>query len=225
MSDSTYVTVARAEYEAFSQELQERGPVAAADRSSARLDVLIDRAASSSTKTTACRNGCNYCCYYRVDVSADEVLLVSNFIHSRMSDEHVQAIRTRAQQNAKVINLLSVEQHMKTNVECCFLIGGSCSIYPVRPIACRSFHATDVDNCRLSYEQPENLGIPNSFVREVREVTEAHKHGRNAALAGSGMDHHMYEFQSAVHEVLSSDGAAKRFRKGKRSLIRAKLIT
>lgn len=225
MSHDVYITLARAEHEAFARELAQNGPIAASDRSSQRLDRLIQSASATSTRIAACQNGCNYCCYYRVDVSADEVLLIRDFVHSKMSPEQRAVIKTRAESNSAVIAPLSVMEHMRTNVECCFLINGSCSIYPVRPLACRSFHATDVQNCLRSFQEPENLEIPNSFVPEVHEATEAHKHGRAVALAKSGNDCHMYEFQTAVHEALSSDGAAKRFRKGKRSYIQAKLIT
>lgn len=225
MNRDAYFAIAEAECDAFSRELKDKDPITAASCSSSRLDLLIENAAKRATQVAACKNGCHYCCYYRVDVSADEVLLVRNFVESSMSADQRATIRARAEANAKVIGPLNMVEHMRTNVECCFLIGGSCSIYPVRPRACRAFHATDVQNCIRSFQEPENLAIPNSYVPEVHEATEAHKQGRNAALVKSGHDCHHYEFQTAVHEVLSVDGAAKRFRKGKRSFIQAKLTT
>lgn len=216
--------IARDESDAFSHDLRQHGVIIAATRSSRRLDNLISDAAASSKLTAACHKGCNYCCYFRVDVSADEVLLIKNFFEKHIVSEQQSLIREKAKVNAAIIAPLSYSEHMRTNIECCFLVDGECSIYPVRPVACRSFHATDADNCLLSYQEPDNLSITNSYIPAVSQVTNAYRVGRSTALSRSGSDRHVYEFQTAVNDVFSSDGTAKRFNKGKRSLIKAKII-
>jgi Fe-S-cluster containining protein len=67
---------------------------------------------------TPCKKGCDHCCYIPVSVSEVEIALI----------EKSQKIKRR-----KTIKTTRLED----NSPCPFLIGGKCSIYEVRPFACR----------------------------------------------------------------------------------------
>lgn len=189
------------------------------------IDVVMTTAETTSSSNIACKKACNYCCYFRVDVSADEVLLIEHYVRMNMPKAMQNIIRERVESNANQIASMTYDQHLHTNVQCCFLLDGICSIYAVRPHACRTFHATDVSNCQRSYLEPNNDSIRLTWIPEVRNVTQMHNHNRAITLQRAGLDYGFYEMQTAVHEALSNPRAIKRFRRGKRTLINAIKIT
>jgi hypothetical protein len=50
-----------------------------------RQDAAIRDAASTAGTSPACKAGCAYCCYYKVEARAAEVLAIKNFAVSRFS--------------------------------------------------------------------------------------------------------------------------------------------
>lgn len=113
---------------------------------SERFAVLVEVAEELSKTVTphlACKTGCSHCCYMSVAVSDLEAVTISRYTGLPM----------QSKQTARQF-LLQSEQMVKkyTGVPCTFLnTKGACSIYPVRPIACRTHHnlGPNSENCRI----------------------------------------------------------------------------
>lgn len=90
----------------------------------------------------ACRDGCSHCCHVPVQLSQVE----ANFIASRTG--------YRAAQSDRLAPMGAIRGYESP---CPFLAGSSCSIYPFRPIVCRSYVNLDRDSllCELT-----NHGAP-----------------------------------------------------------------
>lgn len=80
---------------------------------------------------TACRNGCNYCCYQAVAISsveADRISEYSGIPHSKLA---------AVGDLGEAINSVMSARKEYFQVPCPFLgISGECTIYEVRPIEC-----------------------------------------------------------------------------------------
>ena len=57
----------------------------------------------------------------------------------------------------QITNGLSSEARLAAQLPCAFLVKNSCSIYEVRPLACRGGNSIDADLCRQHVEDMENV--------------------------------------------------------------------
>ncbi|MCO5781385.1 YkgJ family cysteine cluster protein [Citrobacter meridianamericanus] len=122
----------------------------------------------------ACKSGCIHCCYLRVDAYGFEVDSIFTYINSEMNNNTKNLIGEEIKQQFNVIKDLTIEQHHHINVKCPMLINEKCSVYPVRPIACASYHSMSEKYCKQSYDDPydNSFGIPQSYrVEELKIQT------------------------------------------------------
>lgn len=109
----------------------------------------------------ACHAGCSACCHQIVDVLNREASLVTDFVAQEMPAPQRERAREQADAWLRTFNgvtraatpaaPLRPEEVNAARVEfrrrreaCPFLIGGQCTIYPVRPVICRS-HIVETD--------------------------------------------------------------------------------
>lgn len=216
------VTAFRSEYADAASDLGKNSPVDALLRSYRRQDLEVGKAMAIANPPPACRKGCNYCCYYRVVARPYEVLAIVDHVRHSFAPTLRGQVVARAEANAAKIRPMTARQQIATNIQCAFLVDGTCSIYPVRPLACRNFHATDVKGCRSTYEHPEDLeGAPNAFVPDARDIAEGMTEGFHGAAHVNDLDTAAYELTTAFVEAMGNPSCMKRFRKGKRVFIEA----
>lgn len=189
-----------------------------------RHDQWVNEAEKAAIVKPACRNHCAYCCYYKIEAKAVEVLAIADYVHKNYSGEQLEKALAQAKKNVEEAKDLSYQEHMATNQACPFLIADSCSIYPVRPSKCRNFHASDVDRCKASYENPTDLSIANSYVAEVFIASQASTGAFEKATEVAGVDAHTYDLCSAFIEAIENPKTAKRFKDGKKTFLNAKVV-
>lgn len=98
------------------------------------LEITDDLAAKVAPKA-ACRRGCSYCCYQSVIISDWEAARIARFTG-----------RAAAVMPAPTPGMdLRPTQKRFAGVPCVFLKRGECSIYPVRPLACRTHFSMEAD--------------------------------------------------------------------------------
>jgi Fe-S-cluster containining protein len=111
-----------------------------------KADELVSIAESISKTLSphlACSKGCNHCCYMAVAVSDYEADMIGRYL----GRDKVAAGMTVD----KFAEAQTIERY--TAVKCSLLgADGRCSVYPVRPMACRTHHnlAKNEDNCRIT---------------------------------------------------------------------------
>ncbi|MCK9532174.1 MAG: YkgJ family cysteine cluster protein [Gammaproteobacteria bacterium] len=162
MNEENLAHFARNEFKRAVADFAKTNPQESLLRFYRRLDAASEGAIQAAGRKPACRHGCAYCCYYKVEARALEVLVIHEFVRRHFSQEQLQHAIDQATHNVEEAKNLSHVEHLATNQRCPFLVEGGCSIYPVRPAKCRNFHASDVDGCKASYDEPTNLNIPNS---------------------------------------------------------------
>lgn len=92
-----------------------------------RVDDHFDAAVARTPADFACREGCSACCHQRISVFAIE----ADAIRDALAELAVRAPEIRARVRAQADD--PDAQH-----HCALLIDGRCSIYPARPLICRS---------------------------------------------------------------------------------------
>jgi Fe-S-cluster containining protein len=200
------------EYERARDEIRGMGVQRALENSQQRHDARI--AAAPDVGTLACRAGCTWCCYFSVDVRAVEVFNILDFVERTFTIEAKTRVYAEVRANSTALRNLGESERMQRNVKCPFLSEGRCSIYTVRPQACRNYHATDVAGCQKSYEDPENLDIDPDFAPWVYQAGTAHVDAFSTAMRDAGYDVRAYELNCAVDAARSELAARDRFEFG-----------
>ena len=142
---------------------------------------LLGKAAEAS-EVAACRRGCAHCCHISVQITEIEASLISKHSGKPVSTNPADGVRLleglaseeggewlmRAQQD-------SVSAH--TGVACPFLgPGNDCTVYEVRPLACRLHLSLSDDDvpCRLSGSEGGETGAEVLYVNTMaRKVNDA----------------------------------------------------
>jgi len=106
------------------------------------IDNFFNNAPGENKKDIKCKTGCTACCFIDVDVSADEVAAIINYCNENAIEIDKKYLIKQAEVGRKKYSELS---------RCVFLKDDMCSIYPVRPIACRKHWVkTDPSLCDFS---------------------------------------------------------------------------
>lgn len=89
-----------------------------------KLHQLADKVAEHALLETAkpeCEKGCSKCCHYRVDITQTEAEILAEFTGRQMQ------IPERP------------SEMFEKPTPCPFLVDDACSVYPARPLQCRSY--------------------------------------------------------------------------------------
>lgn len=175
-------------------------------------DVLLD----SSHKLhdgppLACRVGCSYCCHLPVEASAPEVLAVSERLRSSLSAAEIEELHKVIDRYIDSTDGMTMDKRQLTSVPCPLLRDGQCSVYEVRPIACRTWHSTDAEGCRQFCEDTSESN--RSKVNTFAIATSAQvKVGLAAALKSARLEYRPLDFVRALRTALSDPSLAESWR-------------
>jgi len=114
------------------------------------IDGFFAKAPEENKKEIQCKTGCTACCFIDVDVSGDEAAVIINYCKENGIEIDKEYLTEQAAAGRKTYSNLS---------RCVFLKDNLCSIYPVRPIACRKHWVkTDPALCDFSKNIINEIG-------------------------------------------------------------------
>lgn len=116
--------------------------------------------AQLENNSVVCAKGCKWCCYQPVYLTTQEALLINEYLLQTFDSSKINSLQSKAQKKLKITKDLSEEKKQIINHPCPFLFENACSIYPVRPMACRIYLSSNVDSCKRKYHSP---GTKNDF--------------------------------------------------------------
>lgn len=172
-----------------------------------------------------CHSGCSTCCEIMVVVYRPEAVRIAR--HLSQPENHALRERFLAAYHGwraavgdapeRLAELFKQGRqadydslhmtHWRKRVQCAFNEGGACSIYPVRPMACRNAHALDTDAyCRADAPEGKKAAAVD-FVPLSRFMATATRLLRATHNAGAGSAHerhHQEAVCSAVYKILVS---------------------
>lgn len=143
--------------------LYKNNPVQAFHSIFNEIDQLLLQIPTHLKERVSCRKGCNFCCSLEIDAYPEEVAIILKYCKKQNIQVDWQYLAKQA--------AFSPEDRM-VSVEygpCVFLKDGLCSIYPVRPIACRKYIVvTPQEYCNLMVYPPGTKShIAGYFNEEV----------------------------------------------------------
>jgi Fe-S-cluster containining protein len=115
------------------------------------LYALIDETMARTNRENSCKRGCNFCCHINVDITDPEAAAIHHHCKENKIKVDTKYLKERLQVRAK-------EVAFSKTAACVFLKNGECSIYAVRPLACRTYLVVNEPKyCDVvSYPPPHN---------------------------------------------------------------------
>jgi len=114
------------------------------------IDGFFDAAPDENKKEIRCTAGCTACCFIEIDVSGDEAATIIDHCRENGIEIDRDYLTKQAEVGRKTYSALS---------KCVFLKDNLCSIYAVRPIACRKHWVkTDPALCDFSKNIVNSVG-------------------------------------------------------------------
>lgn len=196
----------RVDIRALQRKLEE---IAAPGSVAGRLYDVFERSSQHGAPIDklACRKGCAYCCHGMVAITAPEAFALAQRVRSGGS-EAVARFKERA---VPVAGKTAAERFGAKLP--CPLLGaeGACTVYDVRPIACRRVVSYAIDPCLEEFEGLDGeIEVPGHYNRHAANALVA----LALAFDASGRPFAHYELSSAILAVLDAPDAETRWRRG-----------
>lgn len=124
----------------------------------------------------ACQAGCGTCCMLNVAVLFPEVVAIVEYVVNSWPLDRQRNLAARVAELYRKVRHYDDDQWLTLRESCAFLDeAGSCSIYPVRPLICRSVTSVDPRHCEEALEDPfSGTARPilmNLFQKSLMETT------------------------------------------------------
>lgn len=97
------------------------------------------RAAFPDPEPSACKRGCNACCHLPVMTDWPTAHRIAGHVRAAWTDDSLHLLW----RDIEAYRAAADRHH-----PCPFLRGGACSIYALRPLACREINSSDLSACR-----------------------------------------------------------------------------
>ncbi|EAT14207.1 YkgJ family cysteine cluster protein [Desulfuromonas acetoxidans] len=174
-------------------------------------DDLEQRLTHEDRCRVACRAGCGSCCRVNVAVLRPEAVNIADYLRKTRSMSALRELKQRMKALCVAISGLDDDERIAVRKNCVFLDeAGSCSIYPVRPLLCRSITSTSAADCRdalamhvFGESKPVMMNLMQKNLMNVAFQ------GLASAMEDHGLDAHGQELTAAVLPVLVEREASK----------------
>lgn len=159
---------------------------------------------ASDRDMIACSAGCGGCCRVNVATLSPEAHNIAAYLRCTRSSCELEGLREQMRRMLVVISGLDDDERIATNQPCVFLDEEqNCSIYPVRPLLCRSITSTCAEACRTAlcssmFEESATV-VMNMFQKDLMDTA----FNTLAQLCEeSGEDSRSRELTAAVYALL-----------------------
>lgn len=149
----------------------------------------------------ACRAGCDMCCYPPVSATVPEVANIVAYLLTQVSEEELERLERRVEEVAEQVEPMSGPERSACNIACPYLQGGRCSIYPVRPLACRGFNSNDRSVCEEVFANPGDPPMVPAFVPLI-VTAQGMKEGLFHGLQAGGLPKPMLDLVKGSKKLL-----------------------
>ncbi|RMF95287.1 MAG: hypothetical protein D6727_11030 [Gammaproteobacteria bacterium] len=135
------------------------------------IDALIE--AEVAGERFACRAGCAWCCHQLVVLTNwDDGREILRRARARMSPARYRQFVSEVRRQARAIEALGHAEAEGRRWPCPLLDNDRCTVYEVRPVACRSVFSRNADTCRAMMEHEDFAALTETQQREATEIGE-----------------------------------------------------
>jgi Putative zinc- or iron-chelating domain len=158
----------------------------------------------------ACKKGCSHCCHVWVSATALEVLFIAKRLRRTGAHSTMQRVDAAHAHTGK----FDADTRAAQPYPCPMLEDDACSIYEIRPRACRFAASANATACERLYRSLMVVDVP---------IPNLHILGRNAyslalaiALKHARLPYRSYEFNAALARALQREDAERAWLSGDR---------
>ncbi|HYC15462.1 MAG TPA: YkgJ family cysteine cluster protein [Stellaceae bacterium] len=167
----------------------------------------IDPAFASRERQVECRRGCTFCCHLNVSATPLEAAR----IWSAMRRGTKAGLERSVFSAAAALEGLDGKARLERRAPCPLLVDSACSLYEMRPLACRALLSVSVRDCERHFEAGGAALRAMPSLLTPRLVASGILSGEMAALADLGLASHLVELTAALALLLREPQTLRRW--------------
>jgi hypothetical protein len=164
----------------------------------------------------ACASGCATCCVLNVATLPVEGAAIAAFLRGQIPGGEVPARAAALASFGDRVRWLEDRERAAHRLTCRFLDScGACSVYAVRPLACRGASSLDAADCRAALAGDEDDGVVQMNMLQRALYDEA-RHALGGALERLGLDARPRDVSAMTAVFLGDAGVVGDYLAGRR---------
>ena len=169
-----------------------------------------------------CKTGCFWCCYMQVRTTPLEVLCIVDFLRSRLRPRELSALQQRLAATDEATRGMDDYQRACAKMICPLLVDGKCSVYPVRPIACRVHHSLNLSDCEVPLDDEDRSVTIRPDISGLGMGISA---GLTEGLRTVGLQTRLLELVAGLRIAMDEPGLVKRWLAGEPVFVEAEIAS
>lgn len=159
--------------------------------------------------TVECRKGCDFCCHVNVTVTVLEGVRIAAALAAGQEPQRQTDILMTAERLAG----RDTDGRQALRAACPLLVDGACSVYEIRPLACRALLSQSARRCeeRFSTTGPGSRSSDLPSLVTPRLIAAGFVSGEMAAMEDLGLAGHLVELTASLAMMLSEPSALVRW--------------
>jgi len=186
------------------------------------LDGLIVEALRTGGVRIDCKSGCSWCCYYQVDALAPEIIAIAAYVREQFTTEGFNALKLRISESVNAAIGRTPLEYRALGKPCPMLVNNRCSIYPVRPIACRGWNSRNARKCEAAHRKPIDRSVTIPIYGVINALADSVSCGLSKALNREGLESDPVNLTAALNLALNNPDVAVLWRFRERPFAAAK---
>lgn len=182
---------------------------------------LVNNQFDKSEIKIDCKVNCTFCCHNQVSITAVEILLIVEYIKNNFSSEETAELKDRINQLDKLTGNMNAFHRKKAKKPCALLVDNKCSVYPVRPLACKGWNSLNVQDCETAFNSDTESDIKTLIAPIV--ITNSVSLGISNSLKQVSLNSEVLELNAALKIALSKYNIGEKFLDSKNTFKDAKL--
>jgi Fe-S-cluster containining protein len=156
------------------------------------------------SRPIACKEGCAWCCRLHVTLTVPEVIAIADYLRATLPATELESLKARVTELDQETHGLNPWQRARTGLPCALLVEGRCSVYPVRPLACRGWNSYDAARCEQGVLALQAYG-PQLYACSTVRL------GMRQGLGQAGLSGADLELTAALRIALENPDVAKQY--------------
>jgi hypothetical protein len=159
-----------------------------------------------------CRKGCDFCCHVNVTVTVLEAVRIAAALAAGRQPQRQSEILATAERLAG----RDAEGRQALRAACPLLVDGACSVYEIRPLACRALLSQSARSCEAHFAAvgPGGRGTSLPSLVTPRLIAAGFVSGEMAAMQDLGLAGHLVELTASLALMLGEPTALPRWLAG-----------
>lgn len=169
-----------------------------------------------------CKLYCSFCCHNQVSLTVPEIILIVDYIKNNFSKDEINNLKKRVDELDKEVKGMNAFQRKKAKKACSLLVDNKCSVYSVRPLACKGWNSMSSKDCEDAFNSGEEKNI-QAFAPPL-VITNSVSIGISNCLKNTGLNSDNLELNSSLKIALEKYNVGEKYLEGKNIFRDAKHI-